>query len=109
VIIGKHLRITMVGALAALAVAVPGAQAKQVAGLNSSVHVCNQATHQSVGGDFVATDGDTGPSARYQGSLKPKPGNGGGLVDAAAKSPALSHCELPGGESPVEGGGTILS
>jgi hypothetical protein len=98
-----NLRIIVTGALAAFAVAAPVAQAKQASTGTSSVSVCNQATHNSLGGDMVATDGDTGGPARFQSNLKAKPGNGGGLVNAAANSPALSLCSVPA--TPPNGGG----
>ena len=92
---GNTLRIMMTGAIAALAVAVPVAEAKQPTS-SSGVAVCNQATHNSLGGNLDSTSfGDTGSAVKYQTGLKAKPGNGAGLVRAAANSPALSLCVAP--------------
>lgn len=93
---GKNLRITLTGAIVALVAAVPGAEAKQ-AKVDTGVSVCNQATHTSVdpASNMVADDGDRGPAARYQTNLIAKPGNGRGLVRAAANSPALTLCSAP--------------
>ena len=91
-----NLRIIVTGAIAALAVAAPVAQAKQQSSTGtSSVSVCNQATHNSLGGTLNADDGDKGGPARYQSNLKAKPGHGGGLVNAAANSRALTLCSEP--------------
>jgi hypothetical protein len=91
---GNTLRIMMTGAIAALAVAVPVAEAKQPA--SSGVAVCNQATHTSQGGNLDSTSfGDTGSAVKYQTGLKAKPGNGAGLARAAENSPALSLCVAP--------------
>lgn len=93
----KNLQIMLTGVVVAFAVAAPAAQA-------SPVQVCNQATQNSLGGDLLATDGVTGPSARFTEGLKAHPGKGAGLVNAAAHSRALSACVLPTtGEEP--GGG----
>jgi hypothetical protein len=98
---GNTLRIILTGAIAALAVAAPVAVAKPAS--TSGVAVCNTATHTSLGGWHVATDGDTAPPARYQNNLKPMKGHGAGLVKAAANSPALSLCVVPSSE-PDTGG-----
>jgi hypothetical protein len=103
---GNNLRIILTGAIAALAVAAPVSVAKQPAS-TSGVAVCNTATHTSLGGNMVATDGDSAPSSRFQNNLKAKKGNGAGLVNAAANSPALSLCVVPTSEpSGGDGGGS---
>ena len=98
------LRIILTGAIAAFAVAAPVAEAKQSGTSTGQVHVCNQATPSSLGGAYVATDGDTGSASRYQAGLKAHPGGGAGLARAAANSPALSLCSIPGdaGTDPVD-------
>ena len=103
------LRIILTGAIAAFAVAAPVAEAKQSGTSTGQVHVCNQATPSSLGGALRATDGDTGSASRFQEGLKAHPGGGAGLIRAAANSPALSLCSIPGGSGPtpdVPGDGT---
>jgi hypothetical protein len=100
---GNTLRIIMTGAITALAVAAPVTVAKSTS--SSGVAVCNQATHNSVGGGLNATDGDRGSAAKYQTNLKPKSGHGKGLVNAAANSPSLTLCSAPITETPPTGGG----
>jgi hypothetical protein len=94
----KNLQMLITGAVVAFAVAAPVAQA---APAPAPVQVCNQATHNSLGGDLLAIDGDKGPSARFTEGLKAHPGKGAGLVNAAAHSSALSACIVP--EDPNEG------
>jgi hypothetical protein len=85
------------GAAAALAIAAPAANASED---GPSVPVCNQASPQFQGGGLVALDPKTAsPAARYTDDLSPLPGNGEGLVTAAAVSPALTVCG--GGGGPV--------
>ena len=100
---GKNLRIILTGAIVALVAAVPVAEAKQSSVSSGGSFVCNQATHTSVDATspLMADDGDRGPAARFQENLKAKPGNGAGLVNAAAKSPALTLCSAPGGDTPT--------
>jgi len=95
----KNLQMLITGAVVAFAVAAPAAQASPAA----EIQVCNQATHNSLGGNLLATDGDKAPAARFKSSLKAHPGKGAGLVNAASHSSALSACVLPTGETP--GGG----
>ena len=96
----KNLRIMLTGAVVAFAVAAPSAQAASFA---DGVHVCNQATANSLGGTFETKDGDQGNAARYsERLLKDLAGRGAGLLVAADRSGALSVCMLPettGGES----------
>ena len=96
----------MTGAIVAMLAAVPVADAKQSGVSSGGSYVCNQATHNSVveGSDIVATDGVASSAARYTSSLKAKPGNGAGLLVAAAKSPALSACSAPSDTTPPTGG-----
>lgn len=95
---GKHLRLIIPGAFAALAVAAAPVQAKQSTDSTSTPTVCNLATSTSLGGPNVADDAPTGsPAARYTSDLRPMRGQGGGLVNAAANSPALSLCSVPSG------------
>ena len=96
----KTLRIMFTGAVVAFAVAAPSAQA---ASLPGGVHVCNQATANSLGGELIAIDGDSGSAARFQERLKDLPGRGAGLIIAADRSGALSACIVPTDEQP--GGG----
>ena len=86
-----------VGIVAGLmALGAPAAIAKQSM-TDSNVIVCNQATPTSQGGNLLATDDATGsPAARYTSGLQGKPGNGAGLIRAAANSPALTLCAQPG-------------
>ena len=92
----KNLRLTLVGTTAALAVALaPAAQASPSAAAGD-VYVCNQASPSSLGGNLDAIDPATSsPAARYTTDLQAKPGNGKGLVNAAAHSPALTLCAAP--------------
>jgi hypothetical protein len=94
---GTTLRIILTGAIMAMLAMVPVAHAKQSVTSADGSYVCNQATHTSVvdGSDIVATDGVESRAARFQTSLKAKPGHGAGLLIAAAKSPALSACSAP--------------
>ena len=96
----KNLQMLITGAVVAFAVAAPAAQASPA----SEVQVCNQATHNSLGGNLLAIDGDKGPAARFTESLKAHPGKGAGLVNAASHSRALSACIVPTGEEPGGGG-----
>jgi hypothetical protein len=82
------LRRAAAGAAAFLAIAVvPTAQA------NPSVPVCNQASPHFQGGGLVALDPPVdSPAARYTDNLTELPGQGEGLVTAAAHSPALTVC-----------------
>ena len=89
----KNLQFLLTGAVVAFAVAAPVAQAAPAA--PADVQVCNQATHNSLGGNLLATDGDTGSAARFLEGLKAHPGKGAGLVNAAAQSRALSVCIVP--------------
>jgi hypothetical protein len=64
--------------------------------------VCNQASPHFQGGGLVALDPPTtSPAARYTTNLSVLPGRGEGLVNAAAKSPALTIC----GPGATGGGG----
>ena len=92
----KNLQMLITGAVVAFAVAAPAAHAST----SSEAQVCNQATHNSFGGNLLAIDGDTGPAARFTESLKAHPGKGAGLVNAAVHSSALSACIVP--EDPTE-------
>ena len=76
------------GAAAVIALAaVPAAQA------SPSVPVCNQASPHFQGGGLVALDPSVdSPAARYTDNLTQLPGQGEGLVTAAAHSPALTVC-----------------
>jgi hypothetical protein len=96
----SHLRLTLTSGIVAglMAFGAPAAIADQPITTDGSVHVCNQATPTSLGGSYVAYDAATGsPAARYTGDLQAKPGGGGGLVRAAANSPALTLCGEPAG------------
>jgi hypothetical protein len=79
-------------AVAALAAAVPAAQA------DDPVTVCNQAENSHQGG-YQLTDGpvDPTPPAFHRGEPMAL-GNGVGLEHAAEVSPALRECEPEGGE-----------
>jgi hypothetical protein len=77
---------------------VPAAGAAQPAA--PAVLVCNQASPHFQGGGLVALDAPVdSPAARYTEDLSPLPGHGGGLVRAAANSPALTLCD--GGVDPT--------
>jgi hypothetical protein len=84
------MKLAALAALSALALAAPAAQAK--VDHDPDLSVCNQATHVSVGGVLIATDGDPEPPARYTEDLYKHRGNGRGLQNAASHSPALSLC-----------------
>ena len=95
---GTTLRIIITGAIAALAVTSPAAMAKTTTTSTSDVTVCNQATANNRSGEGYLDSrsfGDTGPAVKSQVNLKAHPGQGAGLVNAAAKSPALSQCIVP--------------
>ena len=95
----SHLRLTMATGIVAglMALGAPAAIAKQSTITTDGVHVCNQATPTSMGGSLDATDAATGsPAARYTSDLQAMHGSGGGLVRAAANSPALTLCADPG-------------
>src|SRR3712207_2381275 len=97
---GKTLRMIIVGTLATLAVtAMPAAAATK--SNTGPAYVCNQATHNSLGGALNATDGDKGSASRPQTGIKAKSGLGAGLVNAAANSPALPLCSKPAEPTPV--------
>jgi hypothetical protein len=84
------LRRIALGAVAALVLAAAPAQADD----GSSATVCNQASPHFQGGGLIATDAPVdSPAARYTDDLFPLPGNGEGLVGAAARSPALTGCD----------------
>lgn len=89
--------------IAALALGAPSAFAGQPY-LDTSLTVCNEATPVSLGGAYDATDGDPLPPARFQQRLFEHRGQGRGLINAAAKSPALSICGLDGGGDGEDGG-----
>ena len=90
---GKTLRIILTGVIAAFMAVAPVAQAQQPG--TSDVQVCNQATHNSLGGELVADGSDMGSAAKFQDALKAKKANGKGLVNAASHSAALSLCAAP--------------
>jgi hypothetical protein len=101
----SHLRLTIATSalVAFMAIGAPAAIAKSTPTTNSAVYVCNQATPTSLGGSLDATDPATGsPAARYTSDLQAMPGQGAGLIRAAAGSPALSLCAAPDGD-----GGTV--
>lgn len=87
----SHLRRAGLAAVTALAFCAPAAQAAP------SQTVCNEATPVSLGGSYVALDGDPTPPARFTESLNAHRGTGEGLVTAAAHSPALALCGEGGG------------
>jgi len=92
----RNLRITVALSASALAVALaPGAQA-------ATPEVCNQARVGHTG-DYVATDGDPVPPARFQTNLAVL-GSNQGLTRAAHRSPALSVCVAA---EPVDEGPTF--
>ena len=100
---GNTLRIILVGAIAAFAVSGPTAMAKSTS--PSGVAVCNQASAQNAAGTGLLDStafGDTGSSVKHQTNLTAMSGKGGGLQNAATKSPALSQCVVPGSTSTGE-------
>jgi hypothetical protein len=101
----SHLRLTIAtnALVAFMAIGAPAAIAKSTPTTNGTVSICNQATPTSLGGTLVATDPATdSPAARYTDGLRAMPGQGGGLIRAAAGSPALSLCAAPDSD-----GGTV--
>jgi hypothetical protein len=85
----QSLRRAALGAVTALMLAVPAAQADD----GARAAVCNQASPHFQGGGLVATDPPVdSPAARYTDDLSPLPGVGEGLVVAAAASPPLTGC-----------------
>ena len=93
--------------LAAVAVAAfsgPVANAAPPSAPSGKTMVCNEAGRGHLGGNYVATDGDPNPPARFQSGLKPI-GSNKGLINAAAHSPALSIC-VPAPPTDNGGGGT---
>jgi hypothetical protein len=71
------------------------------------VYVCNEAGAAFLGGtlDVIDLDSDPDPPARYKHELKPLPGIGVGLVNAAWQSPALALCGVPAEEDDGTVGG----
>jgi hypothetical protein len=93
----RHLRIMFALGAVAVAAALPSSA--------SAASVCNEAGKGHLGGNYVVTGTpDPSPPARYTSGLKPMNGKGNGLMNAAAKSPALSECALPSNDG---GGQTI--
>jgi hypothetical protein len=92
-----HLRRAALGAVGALAIAAPAAQAGDSGGA-----VCNQASPHFQGGGLLPTDPPVdSPAVRYTDDLSPLPGQGEGLIGAAANSPSLTGCaEGDGGPAP---------
>jgi hypothetical protein len=102
-VVVSHIRtLRMMLALGAVAVAAA------LPSSASAASVCNEAGNGHLGGSYVVTGTpDPTPPARHTSGLKTLGnGKGTGLVNAAAKSPALSQCGLPttGGGG---GGGTV--
>jgi hypothetical protein len=84
-----------VAALASAFAMVPAAQA--------APGVCNQASPHWLGGGLVALDPPVNsPAARYTVDIGKLPGQGAGLFEAAANSPALTVCD-------GDDGGVIVS
>ena len=80
-----------------VAVAARGRQRPTQSGTSTAAGArrCNQATPSSLGGALVAR---TATTARHPlpGAPEAPPGGGAGLARAAANSPALSLCSIPG-------------
>jgi hypothetical protein len=76
-------------ALAVFALSIVAAPAAQ-----ASAGVCNQASPHWLGGGLAALDPPvTNPAARYTVDPGKLPGNGAGLLDAAADAPSLTVCD----------------
>jgi hypothetical protein len=89
--------LVLVAALAASALGPGVAQAAD----SSGVIVCNEAQSSPRGVDVVLDQTDPNPPARHKNAAMPVGnGNGAGLVNAAAHSPALAVCTPP----PIVGG-----
>ena len=92
------------------AAAVSAASLAALAPASQATTVCNQAEN-SHRGDLVAIGGtvDPNPPARHsEGLMRVGNDKARGLVKAAEKSPALTQCGIPGGETGptgTDGGG----
>jgi hypothetical protein len=117
VTIGIDLRSALAGGALALALALSPATAmaaKKVKvqpanGGAPETFVCNEAGAAFLGGtlDVIDMDADPNPPARYKHELKPLPGIGVGLVNAAWQSPALALCGATVDETDPDGDGEL--
>jgi hypothetical protein len=101
----RDLRIMFALGAVAVAAALPTSASA------ATTPVCNEAGNGHLGGSYVVTGTpDPTPPARHTSGLKTLGnGKGNGLVNAAAKSPALATCGLPAptGGTGGGGGGTV--
>ena len=105
----RSLGITGISVLATLAVAGSPVANATKAPATAGSSVCNLASSGPVHqGDLVALPADTGsPADRYRDGRGAHPGQGKGLANAAANSPALQACgALSETVTPPVGGGT---
>ena len=101
--IGFNLRPVLAGGAVSLALALApvsaqASNASQTNGGAPGVYVCNEAGMAFwPDGSLAVLDPsqDPNPPARHKASLQALPGNGVGLVHAAANSPALALCGTP--------------
>ena len=119
VTIGVNLRPLAVGGALSLALTLAPsiAQAKKTDSATDSgaagVYVCNEAGMAFVDGtlDVLDPSADPAPPARHKTDLRALPGQGNGLVLAAANSPALALCAeptpAPGGDGSTDGDGGL--
>ena len=99
--ITSHRRGAFAVAATALAIGVGAPSA------SASPAVCNQASPHWLGGGLVALDPPVNsPAARYTVDIGKLPGNGAGLLTAAAKSPSLTVCD--GGSTDPSGEVTVI-
>jgi hypothetical protein len=102
----RNLRIMFALGAVAVAAALPSSA--------SAASVCNEAGNGHLGGSYVVTGTpDPTPPARHTSGLKTLGnGKGNGLLNAAAKSPALATCGLPtttGGDNTGGSGDVIVT
>ena len=103
---GNTLRIIMVGAIAALAVAAPAAVAKPTSSHGRCRVQPGDAQLARAGISIPRPSATPAPPSSTRPASRPSPGNGKGLVNAAANSPALSLCVAPTTPTtPPPGGG----
>ena len=109
----RSLGITGISVLATLAVVCSPIATATNAPATAGSSVCNLASNAPVHqGDLVALDAPTGsPAEKFRKGRGAHPGQGNGLANAAANSPALSACGALTEQPPADGtgGGTGTS
>lgn len=106
----KSLGVTGISVLATLAVVSSPIATATESPATAGTSICNLASNSPVHqGDLIALDAPTGsPAEKFRKGRGAHPGQGKGLANAAANSPALSACGALT-EHPPAGGGTGTS